>query len=228
MKQWRKLTRWLSLIVLAASHTGAVADAMDGTVLLAAVDTGDNPPCGADNICNVAVCQSDPDCPIFPAFKSLSISRFTTATLNNATADQVLSAATSLLKTDNGVGDVTCEVTLQRSGNVSVFSTGNGIINTQQDFNTIIGLSGNVKVVNAINWCGGPSPTFGIFVGCAPRPGTSQILVRTSANQEGVLWAHEYGHTQGLPDLSVANAVMNGTLSATNKRVTTGECNAFR
>lgn len=31
---------------------------------LGAVDTGDQPLCGADNICNIAVCDNDPDCPL--------------------------------------------------------------------------------------------------------------------------------------------------------------------
>jgi hypothetical protein len=32
----------------------------------AAVDTGDNPPCAQDGICNLAVCDADPDCPDLP------------------------------------------------------------------------------------------------------------------------------------------------------------------
>jgi hypothetical protein len=34
--------------------------------ILAAVDTGDNPPCAQDGICNLAVCDADPDCPDLP------------------------------------------------------------------------------------------------------------------------------------------------------------------
>src|SRR5262245_38764111 len=31
-------------------------------MVMGAVDTGDQPLCGADNICNIAVCDNDPDC----------------------------------------------------------------------------------------------------------------------------------------------------------------------
>ena len=41
----------LALGLLAGSHTA-----------MGAVDTGDEPLCGDDNICNIAVCNNDPDC----------------------------------------------------------------------------------------------------------------------------------------------------------------------
>ncbi|MBX3235359.1 MAG: hypothetical protein KF814_04335 [Nitrospiraceae bacterium] len=46
----------------AAMHTAPSAP--DGAVLLAAVDGLEGPPpCSKDNICNLAVCANDPDCP---------------------------------------------------------------------------------------------------------------------------------------------------------------------
>jgi hypothetical protein len=42
----------LGLGLLAGAHT-----------TMGAVDTGDQPLCGADDICNFAVCNNDPDCP---------------------------------------------------------------------------------------------------------------------------------------------------------------------
>jgi hypothetical protein len=51
MKHFFSFIAVLALGLLAGSHTA-----------LGAVDTGDEPLCGADNICNIAVCDNDPDC----------------------------------------------------------------------------------------------------------------------------------------------------------------------
>ena len=157
--------------------------------------------------------------------RALGVRRFTTTTLTNADADRILTDATAILWRDNGISDVACSVRLLRNGNVTVFANGNGVINSQADFNAINGLPGRVKVVNQINWCGGLIPN---VIGCAPVPGTSQIVVRFTANQEGILWAHEYGHTRGLGHRNDATAIMNGTIGVTRTDVNSNECNAFK
>jgi len=54
-----------------------------------------------------------------------------------------------------------------------------------------------VKVVRRILWCGGPG---GSIIGCAPLPSSvvNLSVVRFTPAQEGILWAHEYGHNCGL------------------------------
>lgn len=81
-----------------------------------------------------------------------------------------------------------------------------------------------MKVVNAINWCGGLAPN---IIGCAPIGGDSLVVVRFTANQEGILWDHEFGHNKGLQHRNVANVLMNETIGATNRRVTEAECSTF-
>jgi hypothetical protein len=44
--------------VIVALLLASACQAVFGTV-----NTGDSPPCAADNICNLAVCSNDPDCP---------------------------------------------------------------------------------------------------------------------------------------------------------------------
>ena len=161
--------------------------------------------------------------PIVPA-RGLEVRRFTTAVLNNADADRILTDATRVLARNDGTGDVACPVRLFRQGNVSAFNNGNGMINSNADFNTINGLAGRVKVVNQINWCGGLIPN---VIGCAPVPGNSQVVVRFTANQEGILWAHEYGHTRNLGHVTGATSIMNGTIGTTHTRVTQNECNSM-
>ena len=157
-------------------------------------------------------------------FQELTVRRHTTSNLTNARADTILANATTVLQTNDGPGDVACCVEFERDGPVTTFATGNGSINSQADFNTIIGLPGYVKVVNAINWCGGLIPN---VIGCAPVPGNSLVVVRFTLAQEGILWAHEYGHTKGLPHRNVPNAVMNAVIAANRLRVNSFECDAF-
>ncbi|HNP28525.1 MAG TPA: VCBS repeat-containing protein, partial [Nitrospirales bacterium] len=156
--------------------------------------------------------------------RPLEVSRFNTSTLTNADADRILDDATRVVWRNDGPGDISCAARLYRNGNVTVFNNGNGTINSQADFNTINGLAGRVKVVNQINWCSGLIPN---VIGCAPVPGNSQIVVRFTANQEGILWAHEYGHTRGLNHVTGTTSIMNGTIDATRTMLTQNECNSL-
>ena len=158
----------------------------------------------------------------------LQVSRYTTAMITNANADTILQSASNVLQTDDdgdGPNDVACLVQFTRRGPVTIFDDGDGSIDSSADFNTVIALQGFVKVVNQINWCGAIG--FNI-IGCAPVPGRSLVVVRFTANQEGILWAHEYGHTRGLEHNNAATAVMNGTISTTHLMVTPAECAAFK
>ncbi len=156
----------------------------------------------------------------------LAIDRYTTSSLTNAQADAILADATTVLNTNDGDGDVACKVALVRDGDVSVFSTGDGSIDSSTEFSTILALPGYVAVVNQINWCGALIPN---VIGCAPVPGASMAVVRFTSSQEGILWAHEFGHTKGLGHRNDdPNAVMNGTINSSRLRITSDECSAFR
>ena len=144
--------------------------------------------------------------------------------LTNARADTIAADMTSVLQDDDGPGDEECRVRFERDGNVATFTATTGIINSQADFNAIINLPGMVKVVNQINWCGAISPN---IIGCAPIPGNSFTVVRVAQNQEGILWAHEFGHNRGLNHRNDPNAVMNPIILLTARRVTAAECDAY-
>lgn len=155
----------------------------------------------------------------------LSVSRYTTAVLTNAEADSILASATTVLKVNDGAGDVACNVTLSRNGAVGTFSQGDGSIDSPSEFTSLIALPGNIKVVIAINYCGKFIPN---VIGCAPVPGRSLAVVRYTAAQEGILWAHEFGHNKGLNHRNDANAVMHETIESTHVAVNTVECNAYK
>jgi hypothetical protein len=154
----------------------------------------------------------------------LQISRYTTAALTNADADRILGDATTVLRTSDGPDDVATDATMQRNGDVTTFTAGDGSIDSSAEFGTVIGLPGQVKVVNQINWCGSLIPN---VIGCAPVPGGSLAVVRFTANLEGILWAHEYGHNKGRGHRDDPNAVMNGVIGSTHRRVNAEESTAF-
>ncbi len=156
--------------------------------------------------------------------QQLQVSRFTTSSLTDVDADQILADGTSVLQTNDGPGDVSCNVKLSRSGGVTTFATGDGSTDSSAEFTAVNGLPGNFKVVNQINWCGALVPN---VIGCAPVPGTSMVVVRFTTSLEGILWDHEYGHNKGLGHRTDGNAVMNRTIGSTHRRVTQSECDAF-
>ena len=162
--------------------------------------------------------------PTTPVTHQLQVSQHTSLNLTDAGADTILVDATTVAQTNDGPGDVACGVGVARNGGVTTFTV-SGIINSSADLNAVLALPGNIKVVNQINWCGGFSPN---IIGCAPIPGTSLAVVRFTANQEGILWLHEFGHNQGLNHRNDPNAVMNPVIAPTRRFVDTPECNAYR
>lgn len=191
--------------------------------------TLDGAQCWADGLCRFAGCSTpDPDCGNLPTVVSLSVSRHTSVSVTDAEVDLILEEASEVLQVNNGGGDdVPCDVVFLRSGAVTSFSTGDGTVDSQAEYNTAIALAGRVKVVADITWCSG----FGAFAGCAPSPGSSQLVVLQGLpHLDGIIWAHEYGHTQGLGHRSPASDryVMNSWVAGRSTRVNTTECNAFR
>ena len=177
---------------------------------------------GANRIdCFARATSSPTDNPVWHRFwpQQLQISRYTTATLSNANADAILTAASTLLQTGDGTDDVACPASFTRDGPVTVFTTGDGSVDSQAEFNAVNGLPGHVKVVNALNF---PSPS---MIGYTS--GNSFVVERFTPSQEGSQWAHEFGHTKGLGHRADPNAVMNSTIGANSLRVDWRECNAY-
>ena len=156
----------------------------------------------------------------------MQISQHTTSTpaLTDARADTIAADMTLILQVSDSAGDEQCPVRFERDGNVATFTATTGTINSQADFSTVINLPGMVKVVNQINWCGALVPN---IIGCAPIPGNSLTVVRFGLLQEGVLWAHEFGHNRGLNHRNDPNAVMNPIILTTARGVNAAECAAY-
>lgn len=155
----------------------------------------------------------------------LQIRRYTTSSLTNARADTILGEMTNIAQVKDGSDDVACLIEFERDGSVTTFSTGDGSIDSSAEFSAVNGLSGNVKVVNEINWCGSLVPG---IIGCAPVPGNSLVVVRFTNSMEGVLWLHEFGHNKGLLHRDVANAIMRPFIGVNHRRMNMAECEAYR
>lgn len=143
--------------------------------------------------------------------------------------DRVLAHGSYLMGREDFDGDIACCVTFVRSGTAQVFGTpddGLDIINNATTMSTVLNAAPQrVKVVRAINHCGGVTPN---VIGCALTPGKSMVVVRlVSMHNESILWMHEYGHNTGLahhPDLGF---IMHGSASPWNAGITQAECNRF-
>ena len=159
-----------------------------------------------------------------PVAHDLQVSRHNSTTVDGIRADEVFTNGSAVARQADGVGDVACGIDLRRDGNVTTFDFGSGIINSQADFQTVLGLPGYVKVVNQINWCGGFAPG---IIGCAPVPGDSMVVVRFRPAQEGILWLHEFCHTKGRSHRNDENAVMFPSIGDNRRQLNTAECDAL-
>jgi len=124
----------------------------------------------------------------------VTVHRHRTVTLTDADADRILADMGTTLQSSDSPNDTATQVRFVRNGPVRTLpATVAATIQTQAQWNALMTAGTGVKVVEAIRWCGGPG---GSIIGCAPV-GIANInlaVVRFTANQEGILWAHEYGH----------------------------------
>ncbi len=157
---------------------------------------------------------------------SLEIARYTSVSLTEFNVDStILPSANELLQTNDGLGDVACPMSFRRSGSISTFTTGDGVINTEAELNAVFAVDGLVKVVEEIKWCGTTGTN---IVGCA---GPQGIAVTRVSALEGMLWAHEYGHNQGLwltAHRTTSFWLGFSALDPNARRVSQSECDAMR
>lgn len=159
--------------------------------------------------------------------RRLTVARHTNATGNNAAADTIFAAASSVLQTDDGAGDVACPAAFARRGNMSVFTNTDGTLNSAGELATVFNLAPDVKIVPAVNFCENRFNTS--FIGCGQFGTFNLIVERFPASQEGILWAHEIGHNVGLPHrVNSTNNLMFDSIGNNRRRVNAAECIAFQ
>ena len=126
-------------------------------------------------------------------------------------------------------GDVACCITVSRLGPGGTFGTAGDGLDFIDDSVELTAVLGNgvsrVKVVRAINYCGGPGTN---IVGCAWTPGHGMAVVRlSSVGNEAILWIHEYGHNTGLGHSGSSDHLMFGSINGGNRGLTATQCDRF-
>ena len=87
----------------------------------------------------------------------LTINRHSSVSLSDNDADSILRDASRVLQIDDDNGgslDLACPTALYRSGAVSVFSETDGIIATVEEFDLVVNIPGDIKVVRELANCG--------------------------------------------------------------------------
>ncbi len=159
-----------------------------------------------------------------------TITRYVTmSTPNEVAVDQLLIEGSEIVRTADSPADISCCVSLQRSGAVGTFAVTDGTIATPSELNAVFGVTSHgVKVVVSLDFCGGFNTS---IIGCAAIGSPTNLVLEHlgSVTLNGILWAHEFGHNQGLfhPNPSVSTRIMNGSLSSVSKQMTQAECNAW-
>jgi len=157
---------------------------------------------------------------------SVTVHRHSSVALSEAEADRILADMGTILQNDDTGPDVATPVRFVRNGAVRLLpATIPATIQTSADLTALLSAGSGVKIVGAIRWCGGPGDS---IIGCAPV-GSATVnvaAVRFTANQEGLIWVHEYGHNCGLghrtddpravmyPSVGVDHNVVNAAESA--------------
>jgi hypothetical protein len=128
-----------------------------------------------------------------------------------------------------------CDVTFKLVGGVDPFASADTplTISNKNDLEAVHREPADVKVVKAIDFCKRASVAERQFIGCSWRPrGRPKTMIVTQVEPENlrpILWAHEFGHTRGLPHRRRPEALMApGNLLGDNVEVTTRECSCFR
>jgi hypothetical protein len=176
-----------------------------------------------------------------PVVHELKVSRHPDTTLSNDELTNILEDASAVLKNKDGPEDVACDVEFKRDGDISIYADHDGFMDSAAKWTSLAHDRAYAKIVIEITFCGDKlvDPT---TAGCGdPRYG--YFVIRRLANKaaEGVMWAHEYGHTKGLrhredrapklssPVLPNPHALMTGLpLFPWNNIIDVAECRAFR
>ena len=141
---------------------------------------------------------------------------------SNDQVDALLAKASEIMQTADSPADIACCVAFQRNGLVGTFNITDGIIDSSTELSAMFNLSTyQVKLVPALDYCGGYNTS---IIGCAFVSSSKNMILEYlgAVSLDGILWAHEFGHNQGLvhPNPSIPSRIMNGSLSFASKEVT--------
>jgi len=162
--------------------------------------------------------------------QNLTVCLHGTTSLTAVEAQAAMKVAGDVLQKSDFTGDIACPVSFKLSGPVAGSSDrSQKRIKNDDDLKNICGQPGYAHIVDAIDYCGKDAPA----LGCSRANPPCMVVVRAYSSDfpddEGILWAHEYGHTKGLVhrDPDDETAVMNQYIGVTERGVNQTECNAY-
>jgi len=158
-----------------------------------------------------------------------------TPLLTEADVTAIAADGSSLLENTEFAGDVACavKIVVKKLNHIRI---GDGIVDSPVAFDALFLDTANlqlaektnhwqVRVVKEISWCN----TFVPAGGCADVNGRRIAVARRPSPIEGILWAHEIGHTQGLLHRTDSDvALMRPSILPQHNLLTQTECDAFR
>ena len=160
---------------------------------------------------------------------TVSIHAGVTSPLPPEKVEQILEKASDILRNDNNQN---CNVKFELKGPIHPFTSGSARITDASTLEAVHRVPADVKVVQRIDFCVGQPP----FFGCAWRPERRRKTVIVTVDALGfpgllpVVWAHEFGHTTGLPHRNDVEdlALMRPTIKAFHTKINSDECRRFR
>ena len=166
-----------------------------------------------------------------PSARRFTIARFAgpgmpSVNLTERDADEILAEMSDVLRTFDDVDDMDCNVAFCRDGTIEEYAIDDGIIDNESELLAVAAVPQDIKVARGIFFC---ASRFHSFAGC--RVGDSFIVVGPGlavSSDDGINWAHEYGHVRGLGHRDDPHAVMVEGTTIISRRVNSRECTAYR
>lgn len=127
---------------------------------------------------------------------SLRVARHVDQRLGVVELDAIFRTASDVLQSvEFNCPDLATNVTFVRDGDIETFNEGNAVVTTEAQLDDLFALPQDFKVVEAmIGVCGSEPSDLTTLLGCAFSNGSVVII----ADAPPDVWAHEWGHVQGL------------------------------
>lgn len=187
---------------------------------------------GAMGLAGLAASCTDPSVlnpqggSVEPFDHQLTMTRHVDQPITTATVDAFLAEAGGLLDAvDNDCPDVHCPATFTRTGGLGVFSEGDSVLTSERQLDVVFGVDGDFKIVTfMVGVCGAPSGDDpAVVLGCAATAASVVIVYDAPTD----VWAHEWGHVQGLPHRNDCDRNLMHAYELETNAVNATERNAF-
>jgi hypothetical protein len=133
-----------------------------------------------------------------PFDHQLRIARHVDQPFSDARVDRILAEAGGILASvETECPDVATPVTFTRTGEIATFTTADNFVTSEAQLDAIFDVDADIKIVTfMVGVCGAPAGNDpSVVLGCA----ATGASVTISHDAPTDVWAHEWGHVQGLP-----------------------------